>query len=198
MPGQWVRPAPFLVAPVPTARLLLRPFAEADLDAVHALQSDPELLRHLYWERRTRDQSLAWLLDRVERATLERDGDAVAYAVERRADGQVIGSVNALLRSAAHGQGEIGFVFATHVQGQGYAHEAAVALLDLLFGTLDLHRVTADADSRNSRSVALLHRLGMRQEAHLRECEWFKGEWLDKVVHGVLRREWEQRQRLHR
>jgi RimJ/RimL family protein N-acetyltransferase len=36
-----------------------------------------------------------------------------------------------------------------------------------------------------------MRRLGMRQEAHLRENELFKGEWGDDVVFAILRREWE-------
>jgi RimJ/RimL family protein N-acetyltransferase len=33
-------------------------------------------------------------------------------------------------------------------------------------------------------------RLGMRQEAHLRENEWFKGEWTDEIVFAQLAQEW--------
>jgi RimJ/RimL family protein N-acetyltransferase len=33
----------------------------------------------------------------------------------------------------------------------------------------------------------------MRQEAHLVENEWFKGEWSDELVFGLLEREWRER-----
>jgi RimJ/RimL family protein N-acetyltransferase len=35
-----------------------------------------------------------------------------------------------------------------------------------------------------------MRRLGMRQEAHLRENEMFKGAWSDELVFAVLDREW--------
>ena len=39
----------------------------------------------------------------------------------------------------------------------------------------------------------LAARIGMRQEAHVIENEWFKGEWTDELVYAVLDREWKRR-----
>jgi RimJ/RimL family protein N-acetyltransferase len=177
--------------PVVTERLVLRPWREGDLDDVHSFQSDPEVVRYLYWELRTREESLQWLRERIAADRLAADGDGISLAVERRADGRVLGGVNGWWRSVEHRQGEIGFVLARDAQGQGYAREATAALLDLLFDRLDLHRVSGTADARNVASTALMARLGMRQEAHFREAEWFKGDWGDTAVYAVLRREWE-------
>ncbi|MCW2680304.1 MAG: N-acetyltransferase [Frankiales bacterium] len=182
----------FTVGTIGTPRLLVRPFREDDLDAIHALQSDPEVVRYLPWLLRTREESQTWLAARIAASTLEADDDAVAYAVERRDDGRVLGSITLFLRSIEHEQGEIGFVLERSAQGQGYAAEATAAVLDLAFPALDLHRVVGKADARNTASATLMQRLGMRQEAHLRECERFKGEWGDLVVYAVLREEWDR------
>ena len=58
--------------------------------------------------------------------------------------------------------------------GQGYATEAANAMLDLAFGPGDIHRVAARCDVRNEASWRLMERLGMRREAHFREHAIFK------------------------
>jgi RimJ/RimL family protein N-acetyltransferase len=63
-------------------------------------------------------------------------------------------------------------------------------VLALAFDGLGLHRVTARIDARNGPSAALARRLGMRQEAHLVENEWFKGEWTDELDFAILEREW--------
>ncbi len=65
------------------------------------------------------------------------------------------------------------------------------ALLDLAFHRLGARRVVARVDERNMPSRALLERLGVRQEAHLVENEWFKGELTSEVDYAVLAREWE-------
>lgn len=186
----------FLLDTVLTGRLLLRAFRDSDLDDVSALQSDPEVVRYLYWEVRTRAESRAWLRERMAADRLEADGDAVAYAVQRRVDGRVIGSVNVWWRSVVHQQAEIGFVFLPAAQGQGYAREATSAVLDLIFPRLDLHRVYASTDARNVASAGLMRRLGMRLEAHLRHSEVFKGEWGDQLIFAVLREEWEGRDQM--
>jgi len=33
----------------------------------------------------------------------------------------------------------------------------------------------------------------MGEEAHFRESLWFKGEWVDDMVFGILKSEWESR-----
>jgi RimJ/RimL family protein N-acetyltransferase len=174
-----------------TERLVLRHFRDTDLDDVHRMQSDADVVRFLYWTVRTLDESRAWLQERIAADRLAADDDGVALAVERREDTRVIGSVNVWLRSLEHRQGEIGFVFARDVQGQGYAYEATSALLDVVFPMLNLHRVYGSADARNEASLGLMRRLGMRQEAHFRENELFKGEWGDDVIFAILRPEWE-------
>ena len=93
-------------------------------------------------------------------------------------------------RSREHRGGEIGYVFNPDHQGHGYATEAARALLDLAFDGLGLHRVVARIDARNDASAAVLRRLGLRQEAYLRENEWFKGEWTDEIDFAILESEW--------
>src|SRR5580692_10905086 len=51
--------------PIRTERLILRPFAESDLEDLHAFQSLPEVARYLYWEPRDREQVRQALLSMV-------------------------------------------------------------------------------------------------------------------------------------
>ena len=53
-------------------------------------------------------------------------------------------------------------------------------LLGIAFGELGLHRVYGRTEGRNEASAGLMRRLGMRQEAHFRENELFKGAWGDE------------------
>jgi RimJ/RimL family protein N-acetyltransferase len=175
---------------IETERLLLRPFRESDLDDLHAMRSLPEVVRYLYGEAHSRGEAGDMLAERFRQTRMAAEGDCLALAVERRQDGRVIGDVSLRLRSAEHRQGEIGFVFHPDAQGQGFAREAATALLGVAFGELGLHRVFGRTDARNDASAALMRRLGMRQEAHLRENEIFKGAWSDELVFAILTHEW--------
>jgi RimJ/RimL family protein N-acetyltransferase len=177
-------------ARIETDRLLLRRYREDDLDRLAEIQSSPDVARYLYWEPRTRAEVEPVLAQRIAETRLERDDDAVTLAVERRADGLLLGDATIFLRSVANRQVEVGYVFHPDAGGHGYATEAARALVDLAFSDLDAHRVFARTDARNTASAALLRRLGMRQEAHFREAEIFKGAWGDELVFAVLAREW--------
>jgi RimJ/RimL family protein N-acetyltransferase len=173
-----------------TDRLFLRSFRDADIDRLADWQSRPEVSRFLYWEPRSRGEAEAALARRMTETHLEGDDDCLALAVERRDDGLLLGDASIWVRSALHRQVEIGYVFHPDAGGQGYATEAARALLEFAFCELDAHRVFARTDARNTPSADLLRRLNMRQEAHFREAEIFKGVWGDELVFAILADEW--------
>ena len=180
--------------PITTDRLLLRPFTPDDLDALNSFQSRADVARYLYWGPRSRAESAAALAKRVHSSTLTKEGQFLAVAVELAATGQLIGDLNLEWLSSEHRQGEIGFVFHPDHHGKGLAAEATTELLRLGFEDLGLHRIIGRCDGRNTASAALMERLGMREEAHLRENEIVKGEWTDELVYAMLEDEWKDLQ----
>jgi RimJ/RimL family protein N-acetyltransferase len=179
-----------LTEPWRTERLVLRPFAEGDLDSLCDLQSRPEVARYLYWSPRTRSESERSLQEKIACRGIEAEGNILNLAVVRSAGGPVIGDLMVRYASAAHQQAEIGYVFHPDAQGQGLATEAMRLVVDRAFAGLGLHRVYGQIDARNTASARVLERLGMRREAHLVQNEWVKGEWTDEVIYGVLVDEW--------
>ncbi|HET9138444.1 GNAT family N-acetyltransferase [Actinophytocola sp.] len=179
--------------PITTARLLLRPFRAGDLDALHAIQSRPDVTRYLLWGTRTRDEVAEALRARLAMDALEKQGDILVLAVTLRESGVLIGDVNLAWHSEEHRSGEFGFVFHPDHHGHGYAGEAAVEMLRLGFEGLGLHRIVGRADGRNVASARLMEKLGLRREAYFVQNEFLKGEWTDEVVYAMLAREWADR-----
>jgi RimJ/RimL family protein N-acetyltransferase len=179
--------------PLETERLLLRPFAAGDLDALLAIQSRDDVTRYLYWDPRTAAE-VREVLDRKVRSTaIVAEGDNLSLAAVLRESGQLIGDCSLRWVSAEHRQAEIGFIFHPDHHGRGYATEAAAALLALAFENLRVHRVIGRLEARNTASARVLERLGMRKEAHLVENEHVKGEWQSEIVYAHLEREWASR-----
>jgi RimJ/RimL family protein N-acetyltransferase len=81
-------------------------------------------------------------------------------------------------------------VFHPAVHGQGYATEAADAVLRLAFEGVGAHRVVARLDTRNAASARLCTRLGMIHEATLRQADYIKDEWCDTAVYAMLAADW--------
>jgi RimJ/RimL family protein N-acetyltransferase len=175
-----VSPEPLL--PIETARLRLRRLVPGDLAALHGIHSREDVTRWLYWGPRDEDDVRASLEAHIARPSDE----GVVLGIDL--NGDLIGTANVAV--GEHRQGEVGFTLHPDHQGHGYATEAAEAILELAFGTYRLHRVHGRVEPRNTASVRVLERLGMRKEAHLVENEWVKGEWQSEAVYAILAREW--------
>jgi RimJ/RimL family protein N-acetyltransferase len=180
--------------PIRAGRLLLRPFAPADVDALYAYHRLPEVHRYLYSQARSRAEVEALVAMGVSTTALTEAGQELHLVAELADTGELVGDCVFFWRSEQHQKGEIGYIFNPAYHGRGLATEAAVALLRLGFEGLGLHRITGHLDARNVASARVLERAGLRREAHLVENEFVKGEWSDELVYAMLRSEWEARQ----
>jgi len=172
-----------------TPRLVLRPLVVADCESMHRYRSLPEVWRYQHWAPAATDEISEFIADQ---AAIEPDTPGTWYqlAITVRSSGDLVGDCGLHFHEHDSHQTEFGITVAPEHQGQGYATEAAQALLAYLFGTLGKHRVFASADPRNTPSLRLMERLGMRQEAHFRESVLIRDEWTDDVICAMLRREW--------
>ncbi|HVK19915.1 MAG TPA: GNAT family N-acetyltransferase [Actinokineospora sp.] len=178
--------------PIKTRRLVLRPFTMDDLDALHAIQSREDVVKYLYWEPRTRDETETALREWLTRTVLEKEGDSLRLAVTLADTGELIGDVMLNWISEQHQGGEIGYIFHPDHKGKGYAGEAAVEMLKVGFDQVGLHRIIGRLDADNRASGRLLERLGMRFEARFKENEFVKGKWADEAVYAMLADEWRE------
>jgi RimJ/RimL family protein N-acetyltransferase len=175
-----------------TARLLLRPFTEADTDAIFALHSSPRVLRYwdaLPWKKRAQAERFIAVCRQIEQ-----EGTGARLAIERAADGVFIGWCCLVKWDPDYRSARMGYCLDDAAWGQGFATEAAGALLQWAFDTLDLNRVQAETDTRNTASSRLLEKLRFVREGTLREDCIVDGEVSDSWVYGLLRREWKQLQ----
>ena len=177
--------------PITTDRLVLRPHTMDDLDDLVVFHSDPEVVRYVPWPVRDREETEQTLRVKLTQTELVAHGQWLVLAVEVRATGRVIGEV--LLKWASDRQGEVGFALGRDHQGQGYAAEAATAMLRLGFDDLGFHRITAVVIEGNATSARLLGRLGFRQEARFVDGVHFKGARSTQLVFGMLEDEWRSR-----
>ena len=114
-------------------------------------------------------------------------------AIVRRSDGRVIGHCGIGKHTASMCEAEIGYELAPHAWGQGYATEAARALVGFGFAELDIHRIAARCVADNVASARVLEKLGMRREGRVRGHEWFQGRWWDTLIYGLLEADWRRR-----
>jgi RimJ/RimL family protein N-acetyltransferase len=175
--------------PIETERLTIRALRPDDGDDIHAIYVDPEVSRYLYTEPMDLEAGRRYAAERGD-PVIEKDGDGVNLAAQLRETGQVVATLYVHLASAAHSQGEVGYVVSPAYAGRGLATEGARELLAIGFDRWGLHRMIGRCDARNVASAAVLRKIGMREEALFRENEWVKGEWTDELVFAILAEEW--------
>jgi RimJ/RimL family protein N-acetyltransferase len=179
--------------PIETARLHLRLFEPGDLDDLFEYMSRPDVVRYLYGGVKDLAEADVTLRRWMSASTLAHEDDRLVLAAVLRERRKVIGEVTLKLVSREHRQGEVGWIFNPDFGGQGYATEAATAMLTLGFSHYGFHRIFARCDARNVASYRLMERLGMRREAALVHNEFFKGEWGNEYVYALLDSEWAAR-----
>ena len=168
----------------------MRSFTKGDLEVLYDLRRKDDVVRYLYGEVHTPEQSKEVLDLRLKMTTLDKDGDKLILAVEEKMSGDFVGDLVLILTDKTSCQGEIGFVFNPNFHGKGYGYEASKEILKFGFEKLGLHRITGRCDPRNIASAGLLQKLGLEQEAHLIENVWAKGEWTDELVFAIRRTQW--------
>ncbi len=171
-----------------TERLQLRPLVPGDAPELFGYRADPRVCRFQSFEPGTLHDVEAFLA-RVE-PTFDVAGTWFQFAICLRSSGKLIGDLGMHFFAEDSRQVELGVTVSPDNQGLGYGTEAVIGALDLLLGSLRKHRVSASVDPRNTPSVALLERVGMRLEAHFHKSLWFKGEWADDMVFALLDSEW--------
>lgn len=144
--------------PIETARLLIRPFDGADVDAMAAIYGDPEVMRHVDLGVLDRDGT-ATLLEEYRRAQ-DRRGFST-WAVVEKASGDVVGDVGFGVY-APTGEPELGYTLAAAVWARGYAFEAVRACVAAAFAHLPHPRLLAKVEPENERSLRLTERLEMQ------------------------------------
>ena len=172
-----------------TERLVLRPLTAQDAPALQRLAGRREIadttisIPHPYSEPQAR-QWIAGTADLFAR------GKAAAFGIQLKREGNLVGASGLRDVEAEHSQAELGFWVAVEWWGQGYATEAARAVVGFGFEQLGLNRIYAHHMVRNPASGRVLARIGMKQEGLLRQRvrKWEVFE--DVVLMALLREGW--------
>lgn len=171
-----------LLPNIETRRLLIRQFAAEDAAAIADYVTKPSVMTYIEGGAILPANLGAWLIK-------QSGVDADQFAVVLKASNAVIGNLIFHDWFAAETY-ELGWVIAPEQQRQGYATEAAIAVMDYAFDHLGAHRLIATCQPENAASWRVMEKMGMRREGHFRAClKQESGEWWDELFYALLRDE---------
>jgi [ribosomal protein S5]-alanine N-acetyltransferase len=174
---------------ITTERLILREFKTTDWPEVLAYQSEPLYLRYYEWTERN-PKAVQEFVGMFLANQREQPRTKYQLAVTLKSSGQLIGNCGIRMKTVEARDGDIGYELSPKHWGQGYAIEAARAIVALGFTQFNLHRIWSWCVADNIGSVRVLQKLGMQMEGRLRENEYYKGRWWDTLMFGMLENEW--------
>jgi RimJ/RimL family protein N-acetyltransferase len=145
-----------------TERLMLRRLVLADAPFMVELLNEPSFLRFIGDKQVRTVEDAHGYLTRGPLDMYARHGLGL-YLVTARADGTPLG-IAGLIKRDGLDDVDLGFAFSPRYWGQGYAHEAAAALLPHAREAHQLTRLVAITSVDNEASIRLLEKLGFRFE----------------------------------
>ena len=175
-----------------SARVSIRAPRAADARAFVASARASRAL-HERWVRAptTPAQFAAYLRQARARAATYR-----GYLVVHDDDHALAGVFN--LSEIVHGvfcSAYLGYYAFTHAAGRGWMSEGLHLVLDTAFRDLKLHRVEANVQPDNVRSIEFLARNGFTREGYSRRYLKIGGRWRDHVRFAMLAEDWRERRR---
>ncbi len=187
-----------------TERLILRRLTPDDVDTLHELDSDPEVMRFLNGGIPTpRSVIEHTLLPAILRA-YESEGPSGTWAALERTEGAFLGWFSLRAESVEHPERvSLGYRLRRAAWGQGYATEGAQALIRKCFTELGVERVSATTYQDNLASRHVMEKVGLKlartyrlvQEDLAASASYVAAGDLwdgDDLEYALLRTEWER------
>ncbi len=174
-----------------TERLVLREPEEGDVPALLLYYQFNEE-RFARWEPEHADDlayHLRWVHWRQAESAV---GRGLSFlALDRAEPAALVAVVNLydVIAGSAH-SAMLGYSVDGAHEGKGFAREAVAAVIAYAFGTLNLHRVSANYHPANERSGVLLRRLGFVVEGYARDMIYLRGSWRDHILTSLVNPAW--------
>ena len=170
---------------IETPRLVLRRLLLSDSEMMFRnWTSDENVTRFLRWDahktlEQTRIMIRQWL-DGYQK-------DSTYYWGIYLKDGEMIGSIGVTVLSEWDLRGELGYKIGSRWWNQGYASEAAGAVIDYMYRNTDMQRIEAYCSVNNPASAKVLEKIGMHREGLLRRFYKTREGFHDCMLYAITR-----------
>jgi len=178
---------------LPARRLMitLRRLQADDLDAVHALISNMEVVRYMLLPVCSRrEESEKFLTESISESPSDPWRSIVRGIVS--GPGSELVGLCGVVNLRGNSDGEIWYLINPESWGKGIATKAVKQLLQLGFSEMVLHRIWATCLPENPASARVLEKAGMRKEGFLVRNLKIHGEWRSSFLYAILEEEWSE------
>ena len=167
-----------------TNRLLLRPYLPEDWRAVHVYASIPEFSQFDVWGPNSIDDTKEFIAECIKKAEA-RPILRYELAIVLRESNILVGGCTLKRPSAGSETAALGFAVNPSFQCNGYATEAASALIRFALEELAIRAVFAECDTRNIASRRVMEKAGMQLVKVISDHQEIKGVMTDSYHYEI-------------
>ena len=169
---------------IPTNRLVLRMFQKSDAKAVTKLCNNINIYKNTLYipYPYSIEDALSWIEHHLDHFIANKSYE---FAITKKDSGELVGAIG-LSNNQTFTNGEIGYWIGEEFWGNGYATEAAKAILKFAFEEKQYHKVFARSFRSNPASGSVLQKVGMKQEGVLIDHVKKDNRYEDLVYYGII------------
>lgn len=167
-----------------TERLFIRLFQESDAISVTKLCNNYNIYKHTLYlpYPYTLEDALSWISKHLDNYNADK---IYEFAITDKETGELFGAI-ALSNNQQSNNGELAYWIGEQFWGNGYATEAAQAILQFAFEEKHFHKVFARYFILNQASGRVMQKIGMSKEGILVDHVRKENRYVDLVYYGMI------------
>lgn len=168
-----------------TERLVLREHELSDAENLFALRTNEKVMKYIDRERPKDLLEIKTFITSFNDGFENGENLAWVIAFKNKPEA-MIGSIGYWRTDFANHRAEIGYMLHPDYWRMGIISEALQCTIDFGFNQINLHTIKANINPSNTASRQMLIKHGFSKEALFRQDYYFKGQFLDSEVYGII------------
>lgn len=168
-----------------TDRLILREHALTDADTLFAMRTNETIMQYIDRERPKDLFEIKTFITSFNEGFEKGENLAWVIALKENPE-QMIGSIGYWRTDYANHRAEIGYMLHPDYWRKGIISEALIKTIAFGFENINLHSIKANINPENDASRQILKKHGFVKEAYFKEDFYFRGQFLDSEIYGLL------------
>lgn len=170
-------------------KLQIRPLEKDDLDFIHTMRTNPEVMDYWFKEPYATTESLTKWYESGQDSNLHRH--FILNHMKEKVGYLALYNINDRHRNA-----EFAIMFDPAQQGNGYATKATRLIVEYAFNQLNLRKLYLYVDKVNEKAAHIYEKVGFRVEGDMREHYFVNGSYHDALLMSLFQEDYLKKQKI--
>lgn len=176
-------------------RIILREYRKEDLPYMRRWVNDPEITQFLsnniFLYPHTMSTTESFLNSMIDGSS-----GMKGFIIAHKDSEEYIGQIDLIKIDWINRIGTIGIVIGNPDKlGKGYGTEAIKLIQEFAFNKLNLHKLDLEVRENNERAIRCYIKCGFVIKGRIRQNCFIDGKYTDTLFMGILKSEWEEKQK---